>query len=90
MDREGKEQQPVDGSIMPEKSNEDIQIQSTHASDDGSHHEPEVSETEYLTGIKMIFCLGSLTLVFFLMMLDMSIIVTVSQSLVRKREFVAY
>jgi hypothetical protein len=36
------------------------------------------SEYEYITGVKLFLVMASLTLVLFLMMLDMSIVVTVS------------
>lgn len=44
----------------------------------GSGTAPQGTEHQYISGIKLWTLLGSLTLVCFLMMLDMSIIVTVS------------
>jgi hypothetical protein len=40
---------------------------------------PADAEYEYITGIKLLLTMASITLVCFLMTLDMSIIVTVSQ-----------
>jgi hypothetical protein len=46
----------------------------------------EVPEHEYITGVKLWLVLAAVTLVVFLMMLDMSIIVTVSDILLPWRQ----
>lgn len=64
---EEKEQDPT--SPVAEQSDEKPQQSS-----------PAEDEDEYVTGFKLIIVIVAVTLVCFLMMLDMSIIVTVSMS----------
>ncbi len=61
---------PMDKSSEPEKGL------------DALSKEPErsVQEEEYVTGIKLALVLGSLTVTYFLMMLDATILATVSST----------
>lgn len=45
---------------------------------------PEDEEYQYVSGFKLALIMVSMTLIFFLVMLDLSIITTVSQTLMRE------
>lgn len=79
------ERQPVDHGVTSGKSDVDSEPNAPELSDlekpsDGSTKVEEAAkpEYEYITGVKLFLTIASITLVCFLMLLDMSIIVTVS------------
>jgi hypothetical protein len=83
MDKDGKE--PVDHATAPSPANLDKEVNTSDFSDrettsDRGTKVPEAVKTEheYITGVKLWLAMASITLVCFLMLLDMSIIVTVS------------
>ena len=83
---EKDERQPTDHGIISESTtNVDTEPNISELSNpekplDGSTKPVEATETEYeyITGIKLWLVIASITLICFLMMLDMSIVVTVS------------
>jgi hypothetical protein len=83
MDEDQK--RPVDQAIISgSKADSEKDVNTAESSDvykpsDGSTKVEEAPETEYeyITGVKLWLVIASITLVCFLMMLDMSIIVTV-------------
>jgi len=46
----------------------------------GGSKADSVADIKYLTGVKLLLCLGSITLIAFLMLLDQSILATVRSS----------
>lgn len=83
---EKDERQPVDHGVISE-STTDVnkepnmsEFSNPEKPLDGSTEPVEAAETEYeyITGVKLWLVIASITLICFLMMLDMSIVVTVS------------
>jgi hypothetical protein len=70
---------PAPGSTINVVLNEEKEINATKPSEaSATAVEDGKTEHEYITGVKLFLVMASVTLVMFLMMLDMSIIVTVS------------
>ena len=63
-----------------EKQQEQVQPVAEQATEKPLQSSPAQEEYEYVTGFKLAVVLLALTLVFFVVMLDMSIVVTVSIS----------
>ena len=78
MAKEQDEKSTADHAVLREQSVEEIHKQENQPEDSAKTLAPEEPEHEYVTGIKLWIALAAITLVFFLVLLDMSIIVTVS------------
>lgn len=65
----------IDGKSAPTTA-------TTMMTDGGTEHSDSEPEPEYIAGFKLVLVMGAITLVIFLMLLDMSIIVTVIMSII--------
>jgi hypothetical protein len=80
------DQETISGNttdVVTDANMEKSSAQERQSDDSVTTLEAELPEHEYATGVKLVLIIASVTLVSFLMMLDMSIIATVGFHIVR-------